>query len=123
MDFPSGTSPRSGDVSMRMLQWFVALTLVAVLALTAEAADKAKKKKTEEALAGYSKVTFVDLDKKTFNVLGIETPFTFTDKTTNYEKITTGAFVKLTLGDGSKTAVASVDVAPATPVKKKKNAN
>jgi hypothetical protein len=106
-----------------MLQWFLAVALVGVIGINAEAADKAKKKKTDEAPAGYSKVTFVDLDKKTFNVFGDDTKYTFTDKTTNYEKIATGAFVKLTLADGSKTAVNSVDVAPATPAKKKKKDN
>lgn len=105
---------------MRILPCFLAVALAGVFAVNA---DAAKKKKTDEAPAGYSKVTFVDLDTKTFNVFGDETKYTFTDKTTNYEKIATGAFVKVTLADGSKTAVGSVDVAPATPAKKKKKNN
>ena len=53
---------------MRLLQWFLALALVSMLAVTADAADKAKKKKTDDTVpAGYTKVTFVDLDKNTFN--------------------------------------------------------
>jgi hypothetical protein len=110
---------------MRTFQWFLAVALVGILAVTADAADKAKKKKTDDTVpAGYMKITFLDLDKNTFNVSGDDTKYTFTDKTTNYEKIAIGAAVKLTLTDGSKTAVSSVDIAPAaTPAKKKKNNN
>ncbi len=111
---------------MRTLQWFLAIALVGMLAVTAEAADKAKKKKTDDTVpAGYMKITFVDLDKKTFNVSGDDTKYTFTDKTTNYEKIAIGTVVKLTLADDSKTSVTSVDVAPdsAAAKKKKKNNN
>lgn len=111
---------------MRMLQWFLVLGLVSMLSVTAEAADKAKKKKADDTVpTGYMKITTVDLDKKTFNVSGDDANYTFTDKTTNYEKIAVGAVVKLTLTDGSKTAVSSVDIAPdtATAKKKKKNAN
>jgi hypothetical protein len=112
---------------MRKLQWFLTVALISMVGVNAEAADKAKKKKTDDTVpAGYSKVTFVDLDKNTFNVSGDDTKYTFTDKTTNYEKIAIGAVVKVTLADGSKTSVAAVDVSAdsATPAKKKKkNAN
>jgi hypothetical protein len=110
-----------------MTRFFQMLTLsVTALALvltsSANGADAEKKKKKTDAAnpAGYTKVESVDQEKKTFTLIGDTTKYTYTDQTSNYDKIAAGTAVKLTLEDDSKTKVKSVDVAPATPVKKKK---
>src|SRR5262245_339532 len=106
----------------RMIR-LVIFALVASVFVVADsdAADKAnKKKKTDTPPPGSSKVATSDQDKKTFTVFGDDTTYKFNDTTTNKDKIEVGAFVKCNLKDGSKTDVSSVDVAPASPAKKKK---
>jgi NADH:ubiquinone oxidoreductase subunit 3 (subunit A) len=62
--------------------------------------------------AGYSKVSDVDAPKMTFKLAGDDTTYKFDEKTTNYNRVIPGAFVKLTLKDNSKTDVTAVEGKP-----------
>ena len=99
------------------------LLVCAVADVSAAKADKAAKKKTDAPPPGYSKVTSLDLEKKTINLFGDDTQYRYTDKTTNYDRVSIGAFVKFTLKENSKTDVVSIDIAPATTKKKKDKNN
>jgi len=61
---------------------------------------------------GYSKIDSVDATAKTFKLAGDAKTYKFADGTTHKDWILPGAYVKLTLKEGSADEVTAVDSAP-----------
>jgi hypothetical protein len=111
------SSKKKERIMVRMLTAAVALAFTLTLVQPAFAA---KKPKVAAIPTGYSKVESVDADKMTLTLAGDSATYKFTKDTSNADKISVGAIVKLALKDNTKD-VTGVEVAPATPAKKKKN--